>query len=174
MFAHPGKKLLFMGGELGEWNEWREDTGLDWMLLDFPAHRGIQRLCQDLNRFYASEPALHEMDFDGPGFEWLDSQDGDASVLSFLRRARDAEQFLVCVCNFTPVVRHNYRVGVPERGFYREVFNSDSAYYEGANTGNAGGVEAEPVPWNGREYSLQLTLGALAAMYFKLDRGASR
>jgi 1,4-alpha-glucan branching enzyme len=170
MFAHPGKKLLFMGADLAQWNEWWQDVALDWMLLDFPTHRGVMRLVADLNKLYAAQPALYEVDFEWPGFEWLDANDADASVLSFLRRAKDPSDFLVAVCNFTPVVRENYRVGVPEAGFYREIFNSDSEYYEGTNVGNAGGVLAEPVPWNDRPYSLKLNLPPLAAVYFKLLR----
>jgi 1,4-alpha-glucan branching enzyme len=170
MFAHPGKKLLFMGADLAQWNEWWQDVALDWMLLDFPTHRGVMRLVADLNKLYAAQPALYEVDFEWPGFEWLDANDADASVLSFLRRAKDPSDFLIAVCNFTPVVRENYRVGVPEAGFYREIFNSDSEYYDGTNIGNAGGVQADPVPWNGRAYSLKLKLPPLAAVYFKLRR----
>jgi 1,4-alpha-glucan branching enzyme len=171
MFAHPGKKLLFMGSELAEWNEWWQDVALDWVLLDFPLHRGVQRLLAALNRVYNAEPALHEVDFDWPGFEWLDSNDADSSVLSFLRRAQDPSNFVVAVCNFTPVVREDYRVPVPEPGFYREILNTDSAYYEGSNVGNIGGVVAEAVPMHGRPYSLRLRIPPLATMYFKLQRG---
>ena len=171
MYAHPGKKLLFMGGELAEWNEWRQDTSLDWVLLEFPLHRGVQRLVADLNRLHAAEPALHEIDFDWPGFEWLDAHDADSSVLSFLRRAKDSSDFIVAVCNFTPVLRENHRIAVAEAGFYSEILNTDSAYYEGSNIGNAGGVEADPVPWNGRPHSLKLKLPPLSVMYFKIQRG---
>jgi len=171
MFAHPGKKLLFMGSELAEWNEWWQDVPLDWVLLDFPLHRGVQRLMGDLNRVYSAEPALHQVDFDWPGFEWLDLNDADSSVLSFLRRAQDPSNIVVAVCNFTPVVREDYRVPVPEPGFYAEILNTDSAHYEGSNVGNVGGVEAEAVPMHGRPYSLRLRIPPLAAMYFKLQRG---
>jgi 1,4-alpha-glucan branching enzyme len=166
-YAHPGKKMQFMGGEFGQWNEWNHDRELDWMLLDFDTHRGIQRLVQDLNRLYTSEPALYEVDFDWPGFEWMDCHDADASVLSFVRRGNNPEDFVLVVCNFTPVVRVDYRVAVPARGFYREILNTDSAYYGGSNVGNVGGVEAEAIPWLGKEYSLKLTLPPLAALYFK-------
>jgi 1,4-alpha-glucan branching enzyme len=167
MFAHPGKKLSFMGGEFGQWNEWDHDTGLDWHLLDWEPHCGVQRLVADLNRLYATQPALHEVDFDWRGFEWLDCHDADASVLSFLRRAKDPGDFVVVVCNFTPVLRHNYRIGVPELGFYREVLNTDADTYGGGNIGNLGGLQAEPVAHLGRPYSLRLTLPPLAAIVLK-------
>jgi len=167
MFAHPGKKLSFMGGEFGQWTEWDHDTSLDWHLLDWESHRGVQRLVADLNRLYASQPAMHEADFDWRGFEWLDCHDADASVLSFLRRAKDPGDFVVVVCNFTPVVRHDYRIGVPEPGFYREVLNTDADTYGGGNFGNLGGLQAEPVAHLGRPYSLRLTLPSLAAIILK-------
>ena len=170
-FAHPGKKLLFMGGEFGQWIEWNHEQSLDWHLLDYEPHRGVQRLVVDLNQLYKSEPALHEVDFDWPGFDWLDCNDADSSVLAFLRRAKDANDFIVAVCNFTPVVRENYRVWVPQPGFYREVLNTDSAHYGGSNKGNAGGVYAEPIPWLGHDYSLRLTLPPLSAVFLKLQRG---
>jgi 1,4-alpha-glucan branching enzyme len=169
--AHPGKKLLFMGGEFGQWHEWTESGSLDWSLLAWGPHRGLQRLVRDLNEFYRREAALHEVEFDWPGFEWIDANDADASVLTFLRRAKDPSNFLVVACNFTPVVRENYRVGVPEPGFYREILNTDSAYYAGSDIGNAGGVRAEPIPWDNRPYSLKLKLPPLAAIYFKLQPG---
>ncbi len=167
MYAHPGKKLLFMGGELGQRGEFWEGGSVEWALEDSPPHRGIQRLLADLNRLHAGERALHEVDFEWAGFEWIDASDAAASVLSFLRHAKNAEESVLAVCNFTPVVRENYRVGVPRAGFYREILNSDSKYYEGSDVGNSGGVQAEPVPWNDRPYSLKLRLPPLAAMYFK-------
>jgi 1,4-alpha-glucan branching enzyme len=170
LYAHPGKKLVFMGGELGQWREWTETTSLDWALLEFEAHRGILQLVADLNRLYSTEAALHEVDFEWPGFEWMDANDSDASVLSFVRRAKDPVDFVLAVCNFTPVAREDYRVAVPEPGYYREILNSDSAVYGGSNVGNLGGVLAEPVPWNGRPNSLKLRLPPLAAVYFKLQR----
>jgi len=170
MFAHPGKKLLFMGSELAQWDEWWEDKSLDWHLLQYGPHEGVQRLVNDLNHLYAKEAALHEVEFDWQGFEWLEVHDADASVLAFLRRARRAEDFLVAICNFTPVMRENYRVGVPEAGFYREILNTDSSHYGGGDAGNQGGVRAEPVPWNGRPYSLKLRLPPLAALYLSLRR----
>jgi 1,4-alpha-glucan branching enzyme len=169
-YCHPGKKLLFMGSELAQRNEWWSEVSLDWELLEHEAHRGIQRLLAHLNYLYVSEPALHEVDFDWTGFEWIDCHDADASVLAFLRRGRDPQDFLVVVLNFTPVVRDHYRVGVPAEGFYREILNTDSTYYAGSNVGNAGGVQAEAIAWNGRPYSLNLRLPPLAAVAFKLGR----
>src|SRR5216683_5438541 len=171
LYAHPGKKLVFMGGEFGQRAEWNHDASLEWHLLEFQPHRGLQQLVADLNKLYAAEPALHEVDFDWHGFEWLDCNDADAGVLSFLRRARDPEDFLVVVANFTPVVRENYRVGVPEPGFYRELLNTDAAAYGGSNAGNLGGVAAEPIPWLGHTYSVNLRLPPLAAVFLKLRRG---
>jgi 1,4-alpha-glucan branching enzyme len=170
MFAHPGKKLLFMGSELAQWSEWRENAALEWNLLEFPAHRGIQRLLADLNHLYQRESALHEVEFEWQGFEWLEVHDADASVLAFVRRGQRQEDFLIVVCNFTPMMRENYRVGVPERRFYREIMNTDSSFYGGSNAGNGGGVNADPVPWNDREFSLKLILPPLAVMVFKPQR----
>lgn len=170
MFAHPGKKLLFMGSELAQWNEWWEGAALDWNLLEFPSHRGIQKFLADLNALYQREPALHEVEFEWPGFEWLEVHDADSSVLAFVRRARHSNDFLVVVCNFTPMLRHDYRVGVPERCFYSEILNSDSSFYGGSNAGNGGGVHADPVPWNDRPFSLRLTLPPLSVSIFKPQR----
>jgi len=167
MCAHPGKKLLFMGGEFGQRSEWNHSVSLDWDLLVFPEHHGLQRLVADLNSVYRKEAALHEVDFDWQGFQWIDCNDADASVLSFIRRARDPRDFMVIVLNFTPVARPEYRVGVPEPGFYRELLNSDAEVYAGSNFGNSGGVAAEPVPWMGMPYSLPLRVPPLAALYFK-------
>ncbi len=170
MYGHPGKKLLFMGGEFAQTSEWNHDTSLDWHLLEYEPHRGVHRLVADLNRLYRSEPALYEVDFDWPGFEWLDCNDSDASALSFLRRGKNAEDVMVVVSNFTPMVRENYRVGVPQPGFYREMLNTDADIYGGGNVGNLGGVEAEPVPWLGRSYSIKLTLPPLATLFLKPQR----
>jgi 1,4-alpha-glucan branching enzyme len=165
MYGHPGKKLLFMGGEFGQTNEWYHDVSLDWHLLEMgPYHRGLQRLVQDLNRLYQAQPALHEEDFDPKGFQWIDCNDWTAGMVSFLRRAHNPANFLVFVCNFTPVVRSGYRIGVPHGGFYRELLNTDATLYGGADIGNAGGVTAEAVPQHGHAYSLELTLPPLAAM----------
>jgi len=170
MFAHPGKKLMFMGGEFGQREEWNDGTSLEWHLLKYPAHQGLQRLTTDLNSLYRSEAALHEVDFDWHGFEWLDCNDADASVLSFVRRGKHPGNFVVAVVNCTPVLREGYRVGVPEPGFYREIMNTDAEKYGGTNVGNLGGVYAEAVPWNNRANSINLRLPPLAAVYFKHDR----
>ncbi len=170
LYGHPGKKLLFMGGEFGQRAEWNHEASLEWPLLEFESHQRLQRLVADLNRLYAAEPSLHEVDFDWRGFEWVDCNDADSSVLSFLRRAKNPQDFLVVVANFTPMVRENYRVGVPEAGFYHEVLNTDAAAYGGSNVGNLGGVAAEPVPWLGHSYSLNLHLPPLGAVFLKLQR----
>lgn len=170
MYAHPGKKLLFMGGEFGQWSEWNHNTSLDWHLLQYEPHQGLQRYVKDLNRFYREEKALHEVDFDWRGFAWINHSDVEQSVVTFLRRAQDPDDFIVFACNFTPVPRHQYRFGVPAPGFYREVMNSDSELYGGSNMGNYGGVEAEEVPAHGYPYSLSVTLPPLAMVAFKLRR----
>ncbi len=170
MFAHPGKKLLFMGGELAQRHEFHEDGALEWALEQSPPHRGIQRLLADLNRLHTSEPALFEVDFEWAGFEWIDANDSANSILSFLRRAKSSDDFVIVVCNFTPVPREEYRVGVPTAGFYREILNTDSSHYEGSDAGNSGGVRAEPIPWNGRPWSIKLRVPPLAAVYFKPQR----
>jgi 1,4-alpha-glucan branching enzyme len=167
MFAHPGKKLLFQGSELGDRNEFWEDGSVDWGLENSPPHQGIQRLVGDLNHLHTGERALHEVDFEWAGFEWLQANDAAASVVAFLRRARRPEDFIVVVCNFTPVAREEYRIGVPGPGYYHEILNTDSKYYEGTDLGNAGGVRAEPIPWSERPYSIKLRLPPLAVMYFK-------
>jgi len=166
MWAHPGKKLLFMGGEFGQRREWTHDGALEWWVLRHGEHAGVQRWVADLNALYRSEPALHEVDFETAGFEWVDCHDADASVLSFLRRPRKGPPVLV-VCNFTPVPRANYVVGVPEGGYWRELLNSDAEHYGGSGVGNFGGAEAAPVPAHGRFHSLALTVPPLATVYFK-------
>jgi 1,4-alpha-glucan branching enzyme len=170
MYAHPGKKLLFMGSELAERNEFWEEGSVDWSLEESPSHRGVQRLLADLNRLHATERPFFEVDFEWAGFEWIDANDSAASILSFIRRARNPEDFVVVVCNFTPVLRLDYRIGVSAAGYYREILNSDSSYYEGSDAGNAGGVRAEPIPWNGRPWSIKLKVPPLAAVYFKPQR----
>jgi 1,4-alpha-glucan branching enzyme len=170
MYAHPGKKLLFMGSELAERNEFWEEGSVDWSLEESPAHRGVQRLLADLNRLHATERPFFEVDFEWAGFEWIDANDAAASILSFIRRARNPEDLVVVVCNFTPVLRVDFRIGVPAAGYYREILNSDSAYYEGSDAGNAGGVRAEPIPWNNRPWSIKLKVPPLAAIYFKPQR----
>lgn len=167
MFGHPGKKLLFMGGEFGQWREWDYSSSIDWHLLQYESHRGIQLFIRDLNRLLRTEPSMYEVDFHHKGFEWIDFRDYSNSVISFIRRSKNPEDFLIFVFNFTPVVRFNYRIGVPLPGYYREVLNSDSSIYWGSNIGNKGGVLAEPVPIHGRPYSLNLVLPPLAVLVFK-------
>jgi len=165
MFTYPGKKLLFMGCEFGQGGEWNHAQALDWYVLDFPRHRGVQMLVADLNRLYRELPALHGLDFEPQGFEWIDCHDAPQSVLSYLRRYGD--EFVVAAFNFTPVPRANYRIGVPEDGVYEEIFNSDSEYYGGSNTGNAV-LTSEAKEWMGRPHSLVMTLPPLAGVVFRL------
>ncbi len=169
MYGHPGKKMLFMGGEFGQWGEWNHDASLEWHLLQHESHQGLQRWVRDLNRLYRAEPALYEADFEWTGFQWIDFYDWEQSVVAFIRRARHEEDFVVCACNFTPVPRHGYRIGVPAPGRYRELLNSDAGIYGGSNVGNLGGVEAELVPWHGCSYSVSLTLPPLAVVFLKPD-----
>ncbi|MEM2865932.1 MAG: 1,4-alpha-glucan branching protein GlgB [Candidatus Hadarchaeales archaeon] len=166
MYGHPGKKLLFMGGEFGQWREWVHDESLEWHVLQYEDHRGLQRWVRDLNRLYREEPALHELDFEPEGYEWVDLKDVEKSIISFLRKGRTGPPVLV-VCNFTPVPRYGYRVGVPRGGFWRELLNSDAREYGGSGLGNLGGVWAEPVPWHGRPCSLPLTLPPLGCLYLR-------
>jgi 1,4-alpha-glucan branching enzyme len=170
MYAHPGKKLLFMGSELAERNEFWEEGSVDWALEESPSHRGVQRLLADLNRLHTTERPFFEVDFEWAGFEWIDANDAAASILSFIRRARNPEDYVVVICNFTPVLRLDFRIGVPGPGFYREILNTDSVHYEGSDAGNAGGVRAEPIPWNDRPWSIKLKVPPLAAVYFKPQR----
>jgi 1,4-alpha-glucan branching enzyme len=166
-YAHPGKKLLFMGQEFAQRNEWNEARSLDWHLLQHESHRGVQRLVGDLNKLVGSEPALHQVDFEWQGFEWIDANDSDNSVYSFIRRGKNADEMLVVVLNATPVVRYGYHIGVPRPGHYEEVFNSDASRYGGSNVGNLGGMNATEHAWQGRRYSLVLTLPPLAAVVLK-------
>jgi 1,4-alpha-glucan branching enzyme len=166
MWGHPGKKLLFMGGEFGQRREWTHEGGLEWWVLEHPEHAGVRRWVADLNALYRAEPALYELDFSQAGFEWIDCHDAENSVLSFLRRPRQGPPVLV-VCNFTPVPRTNYVVGVPEGGYWREVLNSDATLYGGSGMGNLGGVEAAPVAAQGRFHSLALTLPPLGVLFLR-------
>jgi len=171
MYAQPGKKLLFMGGEFGQWHEWNCNVQLSWELLEYDKHRGLQNFVRDLNHLYKQNPALYELDTQPAGFEWIDFRDSDNSIVSFIRRTRKADDYLVMIFNFTPVPRIKYRVGVPETAFYEEVLNSDSDFYGGANIGNQGGIQAEAIPWSGRQASIEITLPPLSAVYFKPKRG---
>jgi 1,4-alpha-glucan branching enzyme len=173
MYGHPGKKLLFMGGEFGQWREWNHDTGLDWHLLNLPKHDGLRRLVQHLNYIYKSEPALWQQDDSFEGFEWIDFHDADNSVVSFVRRSREGE-LIVFIVNATPMVRYNYRLGVPHAGFYREIINTDAETYGGGNVGNLGGAQSEDRQWMGREHSILIQLPPLATLAFKPDPGRVR
>jgi 1,4-alpha-glucan branching enzyme len=167
MYTQPGKKLLFMGGEFGQWREWHHEESLDWHLCQYPPHAKLLRWIEDLNRLYRQEPALYELDTQPAGFEWIDCNDAPASVVSCLRRGRSTSDLILIVCNFTPVSRLNYRVGAPRGGFWREVLNGDAQDYGGSGYGNLGGSEATPIPCHGRPYSLNLTLPPLAVSFFK-------
>ncbi len=169
MFAQPGKKLLFMGDDFGQEREWGHDMGLEWQVLQYPFHSGMLSWVEQLNRLYASEPALHELDTDPQGFEWIDCNDSVASTISLVRKGKSSKQQIVVVCNFTPVPRIGYRLGVPAGGFWRELLNSDAKEYGGSGMGNFGGVMAEKQEVHGRPYSLNLTLPPLAAVFLKAD-----
>ncbi len=167
MYAQPGKKLLFMGGEFGQVREWTHEGSLEWHVLQYPNHAGLQKWVEDLNRVYRREPALYEVDSDPAGFEWIDCSDSDQSVLTFMRKGSTTEDLIVIVCNFTPVARTNYRIGVPRGGYWHEIANSDAGQYWGGNWGNMGGVEASPASNHGRPWSVSVTLPALSVLYFK-------
>ena len=167
MYGFPGKKLLFMGGEFGQTSEWNHETSLDWHLLQYPLHAGVQQWVDDLNVLYKAQKALHEVDFHYTGFEWIDFQDKQNSVISFLRHSADQSESIVVVCNFTPVPRFDYRIGVPDAGQYEELLNSDSSFYGGGNVGNTGMVTADPVPFHGRDLSLKLSLPPLGVVFLK-------
>ena len=167
MFGHPGKKLLFMGGEFGQWDEWNVDKSLDWHLVNFRRHSRLQKFVQDLNRLYAAEPSLYEVDYNWQGFTWIDFRDADNCLVSFVRSGKDPADHIVIVCNFTPVPRFGYRIGVPENCYYREILNSDSSEYWGSNLGNGGGVQASAIPWHGQPCSMEITFPPLAVVYFK-------
>ncbi len=168
MWAHPGKKLLFMGGEFGQVQEWNHDRSLDWHLLAEAEHRGVQSLVRDLNRLYRSTPALHQLDCEASGFEWVISDDADQSILVFLRKARDGGAPVLVVCNFTPIPRHGYRIGVDISGPWREILNTDATRYAGSNVSNGKTVEAKPVPSHGRSASLELTIPPLATLMMQV------
>jgi len=170
MFTHPGSKLLFMGGEFGQSAEWNHERSLDWHLLQYPVHQGLQKLVRDLNQFYAGEPALYEYAFDARGFQWLDYGDRDNSVIVYQRQGERQDDLLVMICNFTPEVRHNYRVGVPYRGGWKEVFSSDRQEYAGSGVLNTGVMQTAPVKYHGKDYSISVNLPPLAVTVLKLDR----
>jgi len=165
MFAQPGKKMLFMGSELGSWREWNHDGPLEWNLTDVPEHAGIGRWVRDLNALYRREPALHEGDVEEGGFEWIDAGDQSQSVISLLRPSADRRRFVAIACNFTPVPRHDYRLGLPAGGTWVEALNSDADSYGGSGVGNLGRVEAKPIPSHNRPYSVELSLPPLACVF---------
>jgi 1,4-alpha-glucan branching enzyme len=170
MYGHPGKQLLFMGSEFGQWWEWNHDDQLQWDLLEFEPHQQLQQYVADLNRLYRQEPALYEADVEPAGFDWIDFSDVEQSVIAFIRRANNPSDFVVIALNLTPVPRNEYRLGVPRTGRYRELLNSDAASYGGGDLGNPNGVRAEKIPCHGQPYSVRLTLPPLAAVFLKLQR----
>jgi len=167
MFTQPGKKLLFMGGEIGQWSEWNHDGSVDWHVLRYPTHQGLQRWVRDLNGFYRSEPALCQRDFSWEGWRWVDADDSDNSVLTYLRLPKDKNAPVLVACNFTPVPRRGYRVGVPHEGHWNEVLNSNAAIYGGTDEGNYGGCTADPIPTHGFDHSVLLNLPPLAIVLLK-------
>ena len=167
MWGMTGKKLLFQGCEIAQRREWKVDESVDWHLLQYAPHEGVQRWVRDLNHFYAAEPAMHELDNHVGGFDWIDCTDADASVLSFVRRGKSTDDVVLCVLNFTPIVRDGYRVGVPAAGFWKESLNSDAAVYGGSNVGNNGGAFAESAAMHGQPYSLRLNLPPLGVLFLK-------
>jgi 1,4-alpha-glucan branching enzyme len=170
MFGHPGKKLLFMGCDIGQTSEWNNNESLPWHLLHWPVHYTLQTMVKEINWLYRREPAMFEVDDSFAGFEWIDFRDAEASVIAFVRFAKNRTDFLVFVCNFTPVPRHGYRIGVPSAGEYHEIFNTDSAMFGGSNMGNGGSVIAEPVSSHGRPASVRVVLPPLGMVVFKPAR----
>lgn len=173
MYAQPAKKLLFMGGEFGQWREWVHDESLDWHLLQLDRHAGLHRWMKDLNEFYRREPVLYEIDFTPEGFEWIDCNDSQSSVISLIRKAKSTGDLIVVICNFTPVPRYNYRLGVPRGGRWAECLNSDAETYGGSGHGNLGGVDAAPISFHGRLYSVNLTLPPLGTLFLKSEAASS-
>ncbi|QQR67801.1 MAG: 1,4-alpha-glucan branching protein GlgB [Candidatus Brocadia sp.] len=171
MYGHPGKKLLFMGDEFAQVKEWHHEESLEWHVLQYPFHRGMQRWVRDLNHLYRNEPALYEQDFHIDGFEWIDFHDWESSIVSFIRKGKLTDDIILVVCNFTPIPRNNYSIGVPRGSFWKELLNSDATVYEGSGQGNSGGVEAAPVPKHGRAYSLSITLPPLGVLILKHEDG---
>ncbi|MDG1875126.1 MAG: 1,4-alpha-glucan branching protein GlgB [Mariniblastus sp.] len=167
MWTHPGKKLIFMGCEWGQWNEWNCNSDLQWELLQLDSHKGVQKMVSDLNLFYKNEPALHQLDFEESGFEWVDCLSRELSLISYIRKAKDPNDFVVVCCNFTPTPHHEYRLGVPESGSYREMFNSDSEYYGGSNVGNGLGAQSEEIEAQERPHSIQISIPPMGVVIFK-------
>jgi 1,4-alpha-glucan branching enzyme len=169
MWAHPGKKLLFMGCEIAQEQEWSHERSLDWHLLEDPQHEGMRRLVRDLNHVYRDAKALWDVDFEPSGFAWLEPNDAENNVVSFLRRSQNGKDVLVAACNLSPVPRYGYRMGLPHGGRWREAVNSDAEVYGGSGVGNMGGVDAEPSPWHGQPFSAEMTLPPLSVVWFVPD-----
>jgi 1,4-alpha-glucan branching enzyme len=167
MYAHPGKKLFFMGCDIGDYNEWNHNASVPWQILQFPLHAGLQLCVKELNRLYRAQPAMHQVDFEYAGFEWVDIADVEKSIISFIRRAENGSEFMLFVCNFTPQPRYGYDVGVPEPGVYLELLNTDAAAFGGSNMGNRGAVTARHEPKHHRPYSISITLPPLSVLAFK-------
>jgi 1,4-alpha-glucan branching enzyme len=167
MYAQPGKKLVFMGGEFGQWAEWAHDRSLDWHLLESSLHNGLQHWMKDLNHLYRTESAMHESDFSPDGFKWIDCNDAVHSTISLIRWDGQGANEVIAVCNFTPVPQHNYRVGAPRSSVWQELLNSDASVYGGSGQGNLGSLEAAPVPFHGMSHSLNLTLPPLSAVFLR-------
>jgi 1,4-alpha-glucan branching enzyme len=166
MYANPGKKLLFMGGEIAQYREWNHDASLEWDLLQEPLHAGLNRWVEDLNKAYRDIPALHELDMSPDGFEWIDCCDTENSIVTLMRKSKTRpDEVIVVALNFTPMPRHNYQIGVPRSGHWREVLNSDAPLYGGSGQGNMGGVDAAPIPLHGRRWSATVTLPPLGAVF---------
>jgi 1,4-alpha-glucan branching enzyme len=168
MFAHPGKKLLYMGNEFAQFIEWDYKGSLDWHLLEYDMHKKMKDYVRDLNHIYQREAALYEVDFSHEGFEWIDCHDADNSIISFARKAKDWKNMIIVVCNFTPTLHTGYRIGVPVSGYYEEIFNSDSEIYGGSNQGNKGGMHSEKIECQGKQNSMLITVPPLGVVYFKL------
>jgi 1,4-alpha-glucan branching enzyme len=167
MWAHPGKKLIFMGGEFGQEREWDHDRSLDWHLLDDPMHAGLKQLMSDMNRAYKKNPALWELDHEPEGFQWIDANDADNNVISFYRTDKARKKYLVCISNLSPVPRSGFRVGLPTGGSFREVLNTDAESYGGTNVGNMGKAKAEKTPWHGLDHSAMVTLPPLGTIWLE-------
>ncbi len=170
MYAHPGKNLIFMGGEFGQWQEWNCNQSLDWHLLENQKNSKMHGYMKTLNKIYGDNKAFWEIDFSADGFEWIDFHDGDNSILSFVRKSKNEDEVMVCVFNFTPNVHDNYRIGVPKPGYYEEILNSDASEFGGSNIGNLGGIQSEKVLSHGREHSISMSIPPLSGVYFKLKK----
>jgi 1,4-alpha-glucan branching enzyme len=167
MYTQPGKKLLFMGGEFGQWSEWNHDATLEWSALESENHARLRLLVGSLNHMYRTERALHESDGDPGGFEWVDASDAEKNVVSYIRKDKDGNRRLLVVCHFSPVLRTNYRLGSPQKGFWRELMNTDAKLFGGRGNGNFGGVTTVPIPLHGRPYSITLTVPPLSVLVFR-------